>query len=93
MVFDRPGAHKGDRRCALDTGVQRRSTRASENGVSFSARPLIAPAVLDRLLRHSHVLNICGESYRLREKRQAGLFPFLQHLRTGLAETSDNHRD
>ena len=32
-------------------------------------------AVLDRLLHHSHVLNIRGESYRLREKRQAGLFP------------------
>jgi IstB-like ATP binding protein len=31
-------------------------------------------AILDRLLHHSHVLNIRGESYRLREKRQAGLF-------------------
>ena len=36
---------------------------------------VIASAVLDRLLHHSHVLNIRGESYRLREKRQAGLFP------------------
>ena len=35
---------------------------------------VIASAVLDRLLHHSHVLNIPGESYRLREKRQAGLF-------------------
>jgi len=34
---------------------------------------VIATAVLDRLLHHSHVLNIRGESYRLREKRQAGL--------------------
>ena len=40
---------------------------------------VIASAVLDRLLHHSHVLNIRGESYRLREKRQAGLFPS-QHL-------------
>ena len=30
---------------------------------------VIASAVLDRLLHHSHVLNIRGESYRLREKR------------------------
>ena len=39
---------------------------------------VIASAVLDRLLHHSHVLNIRGESYRLREKRQAGLFPSQQ---------------
>ena len=32
-----------------------------------------ATAILDRLLHHSHVPNICGESYRLRDKRQAGL--------------------
>ena len=41
---------------------------------------VIASAVLDRLLRHSHVLNIRGESYRLKDKRQAGLFPSLQYL-------------
>ena len=41
---------------------------------------VIASAVLDRLLHHSHVINIRGESYRLREKRQAGLFPSLQLL-------------
>ncbi|MDR5709858.1 MAG: IS21-like element helper ATPase IstB [Armatimonadota bacterium] len=36
--------------------------------------PVIATAILDRLLHHSHVINIRGESYRLREKRRAGLF-------------------
>jgi len=35
--------------------------------------PVIAAAILDRLLHHSHVLNIRGESYRLREKKRAGL--------------------
>ena len=35
--------------------------------------PVIATTILDRLLHHSHVLNIRGESYRLREKKQAGL--------------------
>ena len=54
---------------------------------------VIASAVLDRLLHHSHVLNIRGESYRLREKRQAGLFPSQQYLGTGLAEANDNYRD
>lgn len=34
---------------------------------------VIASAILDRLLHHSHVLNIRGESYRLKEKKQAGL--------------------
>lgn len=35
---------------------------------------VIATAILDRLLHHSHVLNIRGDSYRLREKRRSGLF-------------------
>jgi DNA replication protein DnaC len=35
--------------------------------------PLLATAVLDRLLHYSTTLNIKGESYRLKEKRRAGL--------------------
>jgi DNA replication protein DnaC len=35
---------------------------------------VIATAILDRLLHHSHILSIRGESYRLREKKRAGLF-------------------
>ena len=34
---------------------------------------VIAAAILDRLLHHSHVLNIRGENYRLAEKRAEGL--------------------
>ena len=30
-------------------------------------------AMLDRLLHHSHVVTIRGDSYRLREKRRSGL--------------------
>ena len=52
---------------------------------------VIASAVLDRLLHHSHVLNIRGESYRLREKRQAGLFPSQQHVSATSDEAGDNH--
>jgi DNA replication protein DnaC len=43
-------------------------------GSIFAGDPVIASAILDRLLHHSHVINIRGESYRLKEKRQAGLF-------------------
>lgn len=34
---------------------------------------IVAAAVLDRLLHHSHTLMIQGESYRLKEKKKAGL--------------------
>ena len=46
---------------------------------------VIATAILDRLLHHSHVLNIRGESYRLKDKRQAGLMTS-QHLLGGSME-------
>lgn len=35
--------------------------------------PVVATAILDRLLHHSHVLTVRGDSYRLRAKRKAGL--------------------
>lgn len=35
--------------------------------------PIIATAILDRLLHHSTTINIRGESYRLKERRKAGL--------------------
>ncbi|EAA0964923.1 TPA: hypothetical protein JLY04_004431 [Escherichia coli] len=34
---------------------------------------VLATAILDRLLHHSTTLNIKGESYRLKEKRKAGV--------------------
>jgi DNA replication protein DnaC len=34
---------------------------------------VVATAILDRLLQHSHVITIRGDSNRLRAKRQAGL--------------------
>lgn len=34
----------------------------------------IASAILDRLLHHSYTISIRGDSYRLKEKRRAGLF-------------------
>lgn len=41
-------------------------------GQVFGDDPVMASAALDRLLHRSTVLNIRGESYRLKEKRQAG---------------------
>ena len=35
---------------------------------------VVAAAILDRLLHHSHVVTISGDSYRLREKRRSELF-------------------
>ena len=35
--------------------------------------PVVATAILARLLHHSHVITIRGDSYRLREKRRSGL--------------------
>lgn len=40
--------------------------------------PVVATAILDRLLHHSHVVTIRGDSYRLREKRRTGLVPLLR---------------
>ena len=54
---------------------------------------VIASAVLDRLLHHSHVLNIRGESCRLREKRQAGLFSSHQLLGMAPENANDNYAD
>ena len=49
------------------------SNRAvSEWGAVFGD-PVVATAILDRLLHHRHVLTIRGESYRLKDKRRAGL--------------------
>jgi DNA replication protein DnaC len=47
--------------------------RVAEWGAVFGD-PVVATAILDRLLHHSHVLTIRGDSYRLRAKRKSGLF-------------------
>jgi len=40
---------------------------------SIFGDPIIATAILDRLLHHSTTVNIRGESYRLKDRRRAGL--------------------
>ena len=34
---------------------------------------IVTTAILDRVLHHSHVINIQGESYRLKEKKDQGI--------------------
>lgn len=40
---------------------------------AFGGNAALTSAMLDRLLHHSHVIQIRGESYRLKEKRKAGI--------------------
>jgi len=40
---------------------------------SIFGDPIIATAILDRLLHHSTTINIRGDSYRLKDRRRAGL--------------------
>lgn len=40
---------------------------------AFAQDAVLTAAMLDRILHHSHIVQIQGESYRLKEKRKAGL--------------------
>ncbi|EDZ4409623.1 transposase, partial [Salmonella enterica] len=39
----------------------------------FARDTTLISAMLDRILHHSHVVQIKGESYRLKQKRKAGI--------------------
>ena len=39
---------------------------------AFADDQTLTAAMLDRLLHHAHIVQISGESYRLRDKRKAG---------------------
>jgi DNA replication protein DnaC len=58
----------------------------SEWGSIFAKDNVIASAILDRLLHHSTTINIKGESYRLKDKRRAGLIT-LQQEKTELVSS------
>ena len=42
---------------------------------AFADDATLTAAMLDRLLHHCHVIQISGESYRLRNKKKAGILP------------------
>jgi len=39
----------------------------------FANDKVVTTAILDRLLHHSHIINILGDSYRLKEKKESGV--------------------
>jgi len=41
-------------------------------GSAFADDQTLTAAMLDRLLHHAHIVQIAGESYRLKDKRKAG---------------------
>ena len=55
------------------------SNHAYANWGDVFGDPVIASAILDRLLHHATTVNIKGESYRLKEKRKAGLLSRLMY--------------
>jgi DNA replication protein DnaC len=40
----------------------------------FGGDKIVTTAILDRVLHHSHIINIQGDSYRLKEQKEAGKF-------------------
>jgi len=44
----------------------------SQWGSALADDQTLTAALLDRLLHHAHIVQISGESYRLRDKRRAG---------------------
>jgi DNA replication protein DnaC len=40
---------------------------------AFAGKTVLTAAMLDRLLHHATVVQISGESYRLKDKRRAGV--------------------
>ena len=54
---------------------------------------VIATAILDRLLHHSTTLNIKGESYRLKDKRKAGIVPGTTQQQEGSDDTEPQKTD
>jgi len=85
LILDEMGSFPPDRLAAqfLFQPVSRRYEQASlivTSNTSYGdwgdvlADPVLASAILDRLLHHSTTLNIRGQSYRLREKKKAGVF-------------------
>jgi DNA replication protein DnaC len=77
VPFDRPAANflfqLVSRRYEKGAIILTSNKSYGEWGDIFSDQAL-ATAILDRLLHHSATINIRGESYRLKDKRKAGVF-------------------
>jgi DNA replication protein DnaC len=92
LPFERRAAHLFfqlvNRRYEKGSLLVTTNQRVSEWGIVFGDE-VLATAILDRLLHHSHTLLITGESYRLREKRKSGLI----RSRLASADPETTHRE
>jgi DNA replication protein DnaC len=92
LPFERRAAHLFfqlvNRRYEKGSLLITTNQRVSEWGIVFGDE-VLATAILDRLLHHSHTLLITGESYRLREKRKSGLI----RSRLATAEPMEAYRE
>jgi DNA replication protein DnaC len=50
----------------------------SQWSTAFADDKTLTAALLDRLLHHAHIVQITGDSYRLRGKKTAGIIPVVQ---------------
>jgi DNA replication protein DnaC len=91
LILDEMGYFPIDRRAAqfffqlvsqryLKGSILLTSNKSYGEWGSIFSDTVLAAAILDRLLHASTTVNIRGQSYRLREKRQAGVFPDLPDL-------------
>ena len=68
-------------RSARNLGARRLQTELTSNlpfsqwSKSFADDVTLTAAMLDRLLHHCHVVQISGESYRLKDKKRIGIQP------------------
>src|SRR5262245_42676329 len=78
QAYDSPCQKGGLGACPAPTSPTTRCTtrsmaRGCDDTILPGSGPPRATAILDRLLHHSHVLTIRGDSYRLRAKQKSGL--------------------
>ena len=64
------------------------SNRAVSEWGQVFGDAVVATAILDRLLHHSHVITLRGDSYRRREKRRSGLLQKSTALETATATST-----
>ena len=65
-MFFNLGSERASIICTLDKGFGQ--------GIEMMGNEIMTSAMLDRLLHHSNVLMIRGESNRLKERHRSGLF-------------------
>src|SRR5208337_1768341 len=68
LLLGPPGSRRYERGAILLT-----SNRRVGEWFAVFGDPVVATALLDRLLHHRNVITIRGDSYRMREKRRSGL--------------------